>query len=72
MAIFLLHKRTLCSRTVHVFPQIYESGPDEMNEKILCSIEKQALVQVIIKELAEQLVPENYRAASCVSANFSY
>ena len=55
-----------------VFPQIYESGPDEMNEKILCSIEKQALVQVIIKELAEQLVPENYRDVSCVSANFSY
>ena len=54
------------------FPQIYESGPDEMNEKILCSIEKQALVQIITKELAKQLVPENYKVVACVSANFSY
>lgn len=54
------------------FPQIYESGPDEMNEKILCSIEKQALFQIITKELAKQLVPENYKVVACVSANFSY
>ena len=50
------------------FPQIHESGPDEMNEKILCSIEKQALVQMIIRELAKELVPENYKTVACVSA----
>ena len=53
-------------------PQIYESRPDEMNEKILCSIEKQALVQIITKELAKQLVPENYKIVASVSAKSSY
>ena len=49
------------------FLQIDESGTDEINAKILCSIEKQALVQMIIRELAKGLVPENYKAIACVS-----
>lgn len=50
------------------FPQLHERGSDE---KTLHCIEKQALVQVIIRELAKHLLPENYKATACVSANLS-
>ena len=50
------------------FPQLHEIGSDE---KTLHCIEKQALVQVIIRELAKHLLPENYKATACVSANLS-
>ena len=46
---------------------LYEAGPDEMIEKILCSIEKQALVQVIIREFAKHLVPDYYIFVASVS-----
>ena len=36
----------------------------EMKDKILLCIEKQALVQTIIRELAEQLVESNYVSAN--------
>ena len=45
----------------------------EMKDKILRCIEKQALVQVIMKELAEQLVESNYVSTNqcevCVAKN---
>ena len=47
-----------------LFPQIYGTGP---GENILCCIEKQALVQVIIKEFAKHLIPDNYILVACVS-----
>ena len=40
-----------------------------MIEKILCRIEKQALVQVIIREFAKHLVPDNYFFVVSVSCN---
>ena len=46
---------------------MYEAGPDEMIEKILCCIEKQALVQVIIREFAKYLVPDYYIFVASVS-----
>ena len=46
------------------FSQVYGNGPDEASEKILHCMEKQALVQTIIKEFAKNLVPEEY---DCVS-----
>ena len=46
---------------------MYETGPDEMIQKILCCIEKQALVQVIIRELAKHLVPDKYIFVASVS-----
>ena len=58
------------------FPQIYETATDEMKEmkdKILLCIEKQALVQIIIRKLAEQLVESNYVSVNqshvCVAKN---
>ena len=47
-----------------VFPQINETDP---SENILSCIEKQALVQVIIREFAKHLVPDNYILVACVS-----
>lgn len=34
---------------------------------ILSCIEKQALVQVVIREFAKDLVPDNYMLVACVS-----
>ena len=36
----------------------------EMKDKILLCIEKQALVQIIIRELPEQLMKSNYVSAN--------
>lgn len=48
------------------FLQIYETKSDkmEMKDKILLCIEKQALVQIIIRELSEQLMKSNYVSAN--------
>ena len=46
---------------------MYETGPDEVFEKVLCCIEKQALVQVIIREFAKHLVPDYYIFVASVS-----
>ena len=43
--------------------QVYENGPDE-SEQILQCIEKQAVVQAIIKEFAEHLVSGENTAVS--------
>lgn len=55
------------------FPQIYQTATDEMKDKILLCIEKQALVQIIIRKLAEQLVESNYVSANqcdvCLAKN---
>ena len=50
-------------------PQLHQTGSDE---KILQCIEKQALVQIILRELAKHFMQENYKAIACVSANLSY
>jgi len=47
---------------------VYESESDERSEKILLCIEKQALVQTIIREFAKHLVPEKYISITSVSA----
>ena len=49
---------------------MYENGPDERSKKILHCIEKQALVQIIIKEFAKHLVPEKYIFVTSVSGHF--
>jgi len=49
------------------FSQVYENGPEERSEQILICIEKQALVQTIIKEFAKHLVPEKYIFVTSVS-----
>jgi len=46
---------------------VYENRPDERSEQILICIEKQALVQTIIKEFAKHLVPEKYIFVTSVS-----
>jgi len=46
---------------------VYENGPEERSEQILICIEKQALVQTIIKEFAKHLVPEKYIFVTSVS-----
>ena len=46
------------------FSQVCENGPDERSEQILICIEKQAVVQSIIKEFAEHLVSGEYAAVS--------
>ena len=49
---------------------MYENGPEERSEQILLCIEKQALVQTILKEFAKHLVPEKYIFVACVSGHF--
>jgi len=51
--------------------QLYEKGSDERSEQILICIEKQALVQTIIKEFAKHLVPEKYIFVTSVSGHSS-
>ena len=46
------------------FPQMNETDP---SGNILSCIEKQALVQVVIREFAKHLVPDNYMLVACVS-----
>ena len=50
------------------FSQVHENEPNERSEQILLCIEKQALVQTILKEFAEHLVSEEYTAVSALSA----
>ena len=50
---------------------MYENRPDERSEQILICIEKQALVQTIIKEFAKHLVPEKYIFVTSVSGHSS-
>jgi len=50
---------------------VYENRPDERSEQILICIEKQALVQTILKEFAKHLVPENYIFVTSVSVHSS-
>ena len=50
---------------------MYENSPDERSEKILHCIEKQALVQTIIKEFAKHLDPEKYIFVTSVSERSS-
>ena len=54
-----------------LFSQVYESRPDDASGQILHCIEKQALVQIIIKEFAKLLVPEKYIFVVSVSPHSS-